>query len=326
MKKLLVFFCVCSLFSCRKEEKPHLYSFYYWKTTLELNKEEEQFLQAATADKLYVRFFDVDKKNGKFQPIAIATTKKNFATKKEIVPVVFITNRVFYSIKNKEIPFLAEKIAKLVYRKIEQFGFQSIKEIQIDCDWTRGTQKDYFQFLKELQNIVQQEVTVTLRLHQVKFKEQTGIPPVKKVYLMCYSTSSPLENSNRNSILDTKVLKNYLAKVEDYPIKNMEVALPIYSWGIIENHLGKHKLISGLSLLDLENTNFKKLSENEVEILKDGFYFGFFLNKGFKIKIEEVSEEKLDEVVDFLDEKIEDYAVVYYQLNAKFVKNRKLGR
>jgi hypothetical protein len=43
----------------------------------------------------------------------------------------------------------------------------------------------------------------------VKDKAQTGVPPVEKVYLMCYSTSSPLENSSKNSILDVVILKNY---------------------------------------------------------------------------------------------------------------------
>jgi hypothetical protein len=64
---------------------------------------------------------------------------------------------------------------------------------------------------------------------------------------MCYSTSSPLEKSDKNSILDVNILKSYLSKMEDYPVKKIEVALPIYSWGIITNHLGKHKLINALS-------------------------------------------------------------------------------
>ncbi len=64
---------------------------------------------------------------------------------------------------------------------------------------------------------------------------------------MCYSTSSPLEKSDKNSILDVGTLKSYLSKLEDYPIKKIEVALPVYSWGIVTNHLEKHKLINALS-------------------------------------------------------------------------------
>ena len=137
---------------------------------------------------------------------------------------------------------------------------------------------------------------------------------------MCYSTSSPLENSDRNSILDVAILKDYLKNIEKYPIA-IDVALPIYSWGIVTNHLGKHKLINALSKQDLENPNFKKISETEIEITKDGFYFGNYLNKGFTIKVEEISQAQLNEVKKFLGKKITDFRFVYYHLDAKFVEH-----
>ena len=121
-------------------------------------------------------------------------------------------------------------------------------------------------------------------------------------------------------------MKNYLAKLEDYPIKKLDVALPIYSWAIVTNHLGKHKLINGISSKDLDNPKFKKISENEVEVSEDGFYFGFFLNKGFKIKVEEISDDQLDDAVNFLNKKIKNYNIVYYQLDHKFVNNQNFQR
>ena len=157
----------------------------------------------------------------------------------------------------------------------------------------------------------------------MKDKILTGIPPVEKVYLMCYSTSSPLENSNKNSILDLNIMKSYLSKLEEYHVKKIEVSLPIYSWGIVTNHLGKHKLINALSAKDLDNPDFEKISDNEIEILKDGFYFGNFLNKGFKIKVEEISQEQLNNAIEFLDKKISSYNIIYYQLDGKFVEGRK---
>lgn len=136
---------------------------------------------------------------------------------------------------------------------------------------------------------------------------------------MCYSTSSPLENSDKNSILEVNTLKSYLADLDKYPVKHIEVALPIYSWGIVTNYLGKHKLINGLSGKDLENANFKKISETEIEIQKDGFYFGNYLNKGFRIKIEEISDEQLEETIQFLEKKNPSFTIIYYQLDRKFV-------
>lgn len=321
MKIIQLFFILLLVISCNEKQK-HPYTFYYWKTNFAFNEIEKKTLTQSTSPYLYTRFFDVDKINSKFTPVAVITKDKSFETDKLIVPTVFITNQTFLNIKENEIQFLAENIHQLIQKKITDEHLKANNEIQIDCDWTSGTKDDYFTFLKELKKISGKEITCTLRLHQVKDKNLTGIPPVEKVYLMCYSTSSPLENSDKNSILDLNILKSYLSKLEDYPLKKIEVALPIYSWGIVTNHLGKHKLINALSKKDLENVNFKKISDNEIEILKDGFYFGNFLNKGFKIKVEEISSDQLENVIQFLDKKINGYNIIYYQLDSKFVEGR----
>lgn len=321
--KILQLLFVCFLVISCSEKQKHPYSFYYWKTHLKLNEIEKKSLSESTNPFLYTRFFDVDKVGEKFQPVAVITKDNSFETDKQIVPTVFITNQTFLHIKKEEIHFLAESIHQLIQKKAQDYQLKINNEIQIDCDWTAGTKDDYFEFLKQLKKISQKEITCTLRLHQVKDKNLTGIPPVEKVYLMCYSTSSPLENSDNNSILDLNIMKSYLSKLEDYPIKKIEVALPIYSWGIVTNHLGKHKLINALSAKDLDNPDFKKISDTEIEILKDGFYFGNFLNKGFKIKVEEISPEQLNSAIEFLDKKISSYNIIYYQLDGKFVEGRK---
>ncbi|MGN7865190.1 hypothetical protein [Chryseobacterium sp. 22458] len=322
MKAVRFLFILFLIVSCSRKEQ-HPYTFYYWKTNLKLDREEKTVLDKAPVPFLYTRFFDVDKIGGKFQPVAVITKDASFQTDKQIVPTVFITNPTLLGISPDEITFLAESIHHLVQKKAEEYHLKINNEIQIDCDWTAGTREDYFKFLKELKRVSGKEITCTLRLHQVRDKKNTGIPPVEKVYLMCYSTSSPLEKSDKNSILDVGTLKSYLSKLEDYPIKKIEVALPVYSWGIVTNHLEKHKLINALSKKDLDNPNFKKISSEEIEIMKDGFYFGNYLNKGFKIKVEEISEEQLEEVIRYLQKKIPHFNIIYYQLDSKFVSDRK---
>lgn len=317
MKKFFFLFSILMMTSCNHENIKS-YTFYYWRTHLSLNAAEKTVLQKATTPYIYTRFFDIEKVDGKFQPVAVITKDQTFETDKEIVPVVFIKNDVFYDISSNEINFLAENVNSLIKKKQTEFGIKISKEIQIDCDWTAGTRKEYFEFLQRLKDFSKKEITCTLRLHQVKNSKLSGIPPAEKVYLMCYSTSSPLENSDRNSILDLPTLKNYLKNVDLYPL-DMDIALPIYSWGIVTNHVGKHKLINALSTEDLKNANFRKISDNEVEIMKDGFYFGNFLNKGFTIKVEEVSEDQLTETKNFLNKKLTNYAIVYYQLDHRFL-------
>lgn len=316
--RIFYFIFLFALLTSCENSKSHDYTFYYWRTHLSLNAAEKTVLQKATSPYIYTRFFDIEKVDGKFQPVAVITNDQTFETDKEIVPVVFIKNDVFYDITSNEINFLAENVNSLIKKKQTEFAFQISKEIQIDCDWTAGTRKEYFEFLQRLKDFSKKEITCTLRLHQVKNSKLSGIPPVEKVYLMCYSTSSPLENSDRNSILDLPTLKNYLKNVDLYPL-DMDIALPIYSWGIVTNHVGKHKLINALSTEDLKNANFRKISDNEVEIMKDGFYFGNFLNKGFTIKVEEISEDQLTETKNFLNKKLTNYAIVYYQLDHRFL-------
>lgn len=311
------------LISC-SDKNHHPHTFYYWKTRLSLDTGEKKALEESSVPFLYTRFFDVDKVGGKFRPLGIITKDPSFVTGKQIVPVVFITNRTFFQVQHNDIARLAKSVNDLIRKKALEYQLPVHPEIQIDCDWTEGTRDDYFLFLKELRKISGKEITCTLRLHQVKDKARTGIPPVDKVYLMCYSTSSPLENSGKNSILDVALLKNYLTRIDEYPIRHIGIALPIYSWGIVTNHLGKHRLINALARKDLENTSFKRISEAEAEVLKDGFYFGHYLNKGFRIKIEEIPEGQLRDVTGFLERKIKHFDIIYYQLDRKFVTGREL--
>ena len=323
MQKILLLLSLIFLFNC-KETTPKDHTFYYWKTNLSLNKAEKSALQNAKVPLLYTRFFDVDKIDGKFQPVGVITKDSTFITDKKIVPVVFLKNEIFINIKENEIQFLAKSIQNLIQKKSKSLNLNINNEIQIDCDWTAGTKTDYFKFLETLKQISEANITCTLRSHQVKDKKATGIPPVEKVYLMCYATSSPLENSTKNSILDVPTLKNYLSDLQNYPLK-MDVALPIYSWGILTNFEGKHKLINALTMEDLEkNPNFIKISENVFRVQTEGFYFGMYLSKDLTIKIESISQENLEETLKFIDKKIDNYNIIYYQLDSRFLKNFRL--
>lgn len=322
MIRLFSIFTTLLLFISCDQKKSHSYTFYYWKAKLSLSTQEKNEIEKTSTPLLYTRYFDIDKIDNKFQPLGVITHNETFSLKNKIAPTVFITNRSFINITDHEITFLANQTHQLIIKKSKDYKLNTNEEIQIDCDWTAGTRDDYFKFLNELKTISGKNITSTLRLHQVKDKDIMGIPPVSAVFLMCYSTSSPLEYSTKNSILDVTTLKNYLSKLEEYPIKEIHVALPIYSWGIVTNHLGKHKLINGLSKKDLQNPNFRLISENEIEITKEGYYFGNLLNRGFKIKVEEISNEQINEVVKFLDSKINDFPIIYYQLDEPFLKGR----
>lgn len=320
MKYFFIFISLLFI-SCEKKS-PNNYAFYYWRTEFNLNKTEKELLQKSTSKDFYIRIFDLDKKEGNISKVGEINFKQKLDFEQNIVPVIFITNRTWESATENDFNFATNTIYNSI-KKLEENSNKKISEIQIDCDWTNKTKTDYFKFLEKLKAKTQKEISCTLRLHQVKDKKETGIPPVKKVYLMCYATSSPLENLEKNTILDVPTLKNYLSKLEDYPVK-MNVALPIYSWGIVTNHLGKRKLINALTEEDLKTQNFEKLGNSTYKILKDGFYFGMYLNKNFTIKVEPIPEKDIIEVQKFIDQKIKyPHLYIYYHLDSKFTNRYK---
>lgn len=84
MQKFLQFLILTIFLSCQNQEN-HPYTFYYWRTNLSLNQTEKQELKKATIPYLYARFFDIEKVDGKFPPVAVVTKDQS----DEIVSVVF---------------------------------------------------------------------------------------------------------------------------------------------------------------------------------------------------------------------------------------------
>ena len=325
MKRILqLLLCILLINSCIKTDTKNDYGFYYWRSKLNLTKTEQQALDKSKVPFLYTRFFDVVKQNNQFLEVGVISVDEKLSINKKNVPIIFITNETWFGITSDEIEFLAKKINNNIDLIKSRNQLELENEIQIDSDWPASTKDDYFKFLKKPKMVSKKNITCTLRLHQVKDRLTMGIPPVEKMYLMCYATSSPLENSNQNSILDVKTLKSYLKNIHDYPVK-LDVALPIYSWGIVTNHLGKKKLINALTTDELSrNKDFRKISENKFEVLRDDFYFGMYLNKGFQIKIEEIPEKDILESITFINEKLDyTFHIIYYHLDDRFIKNYK---
>ena len=318
MKYNLALICLLLLLSC-KEEVHHV-NFYYWKSRVDIGTTEQKYFNALKSNKLYVRFFDVDIQEGEIKPLAKINLFDPEVLKAEYIPVIFITNRTFLGISPEEISSLVSNINELIGQICLKNNIPDINEIQIDCDWTEKTRSDYFGFLRNLQQTSQKKISCTIRLHQIKFREKTGIPPVSKGYLMCYATSDPRESSVGNSILDLDLLKDYTSQINSYPL-DFDVALPIYSWGVVTNHLGKIKLINNVGIADTDTLPFHVKGKNLFEATDDFFFQGLYLNKGFSLRVETITPELLKEARQYLSKKIKmPYDIVYYHLDKSFLE------
>ncbi len=318
---LIVAFFALLLTACTTK-RSHDVDFYYWKSKCAIGETECDYFNQLWSRRLFVRLFDVDIQGGLALPVGqIQGFNKdqlpNDSTK--VIPVVFITNQTFLNYVNDT---MVDRLAGNVATTIEHvMGAVDIgyDEIQIDCDWTERTKVAYFHFLEKLAEQSGRDISCTLRLHQIRDRKKTGVPPVSRGSLMCYATSNPMEGDTRNSILDMELLKAYTTNINDYPL-DFDVILPIYSWGIVTNHLNKVKLVNGLTEADLQTPMFEKTGDNLYLVKEDGFLQGLYVNAGFTVKIETISPELLAEAKQYLDHQIDrDFPWVYFHLSQGFL-------
>ena len=142
------------LSSCSGQaEEPPVRSMYYWRTVFSLSRAERDFMRTHGVERLYVRYFDVVM-DGQGEPMPNATIKFPEASSQPppegaLIPVVFITNDCMA----RRHEGLAEKILSRVLQMNETHDVEDVDELQIDCDWTITTRRNFFAFLDELREL-----------------------------------------------------------------------------------------------------------------------------------------------------------------------------
>lgn len=286
-------FCILSL-SCKNEKTSTFYpAFYHWQTHLKITSTERQLIDSLNVKKLYVKFFDIDiNKNNDPAPNALVEIDTYLISDLEIIPTIFITNRTFNNTTKNDI----EKLADHIFNKINELSFQQPTEIQFDCDWTQTTRNNYFYFLNYFNSKLKplnSKLSATIRLHQLKYPDKTGVPPADKGMLMFYNMGE-LENwDTGNSILDLKVAESYLSSTSNYPLP-LDLALPIYKWGVIFRNNELVYLINNLTEKEMQDTaRFTILAENRYEVKRSTYLEAYYLYKGDLVRLERVSPELL---------------------------------
>ena len=130
-----------------------------------------------------------------------------------------------------EVPDLADKIASRILQMNETHDIPNVREIQIDCDWTRRTEKHFFSFMQSLREKLKAKgisLSSTIRLHQLA----STPPPADRGVLMMYNTGDFTDINCEKPILDTEVAVPYLKNLSSYPLP-LSAAYPLYSWKIL---------------------------------------------------------------------------------------------
>jgi hypothetical protein len=317
-KIIIYMFLSIGLFSCtKKESKLTQPAFYYWKSTFKLTEIERNTLKNNQIKRLYVKFFDITWSSQTTHPQLVAPIRfiEKIPESTEVIPVVFITNQTFVNLPESEI----DTLSRSVYESITRISKNKIQEIQIDCDWTLSTKRKYFRFLKALKkdSIL---LSATIRLHQVKFFEKTGIPPVDRGMLMCYNMSDWRNPNTKNSIYSTKVLSQYIQRLEQYP-RPLDVVMPIFHWTVIFRNNQFLFFVNNLGSEELKNNfDFIELSDSQLfEVKKDTLFKNFSIRKGDIFRCEESNFEEVLEGSEMILDKISNEKLTFalYHLEEK---------
>ena len=302
-------------------------SFYFWKSNFNLIDSEIQYLDLLNCQRLFTRFFDLDydSQTQQINPIGVLHVNQPPPPSIEIVPVIFITNRTFKNIAGNELEGLVEKTLNKINEIHEQLSDTPFTELQIDCDWTQTTRENYFQFLEIVRGKLTKNclLSTTIRLHQVKYASSTGVPPVDRGMLMFYNVDDVESQATHNSILDLNEAKKYLQNFSKYPLE-LDLALPIFRWGVLFRNGRMIKLINGLEATSLKDSSrFTKTYENNFKVIKSTYLQAFYLYEGDEIRLESINIDLLKETAELVKTHFThpNTRLCFYHLDEKLIKN-----
>lgn len=316
------FFMALLLTACTRPERQITPAFYFWKQRVQLNSTEKQALQATGAQKLYVKLFDVnwDAARRIAYPVAIADFREPLPDSVELVPVVFLVNDVWQQQDTAWPAAMAQKVAGLLQQATPA---RPIREIQLDCDWTRNSQAAYFAFLRHLRNqpfFAGKQLSATIRMHQVKYLQSSGIPPVDKGLLMCYNMGDLRKWGDHNSILNMESLKAYTGnnRISSYPLP-LDLALPLFEWTVLFRNRQYAGLLRNLERRQLEDRNvFRPEGSFLYTVVKDTVLNGYPLRAGETLRHETSEPVVLQKAAKYLARQRQTYSpvIILYHLDS----------
>lgn len=315
---------VLFLLSCNLNDRKVDPAFYYWKSHFALDTSLQTYLEGLNAGTLYIRFFDVDWNIPKNAPVPISSVSIDTTGLggREIIPTVYITNRAMANISYEDVPDLSEKILHRIDKIAGKIPFH---EIQMDCDWSEKSRDNYFRLLDHLRTKLvarQIKLSATIRLHQIKYYNITGVPPIDRGMLMFYNMGDIRDIAEENSILNLKTAEKYLENFDEYPV-HLDIALPVFSWGVVLRNDETIHLINSLRAEQLKDeTRFKFLQPQVVKVIKSTYINGYYLYQDDFIRLEGVSMDALEESAEMLAELVEgdSLRVCFYHLDTPTIE------
>ena len=247
---------------------------YHWKTTYDPTEWEKEWMKEHRVGRLYVKLFDVvtgeaaNEPDWKMVPEATTIFKQKLPADMDVVPVVYITVDAIRALEYDEwdwsesAPLYARLLVKRIDDMMAEHYDGTVREVQLDCDWTDQTETAWFSFVHKVKELLHKRnicLSGTLRLHQLhevawprvdRWGDADSIP-FDRSLLMCYNTGRLQAPDTRNSILDFDDVEPYLKQYILDSLPRTDVAYPVYGWGVEFDKQGKfQRLINSRQLSD----------------------------------------------------------------------------
>lgn len=269
--------------SCASHSRPHHRAFYYWKTRWSASPEILKNVSESHIDRLYMRFFDVEWDDAGREPRPVSPLRFDSPTPRqvEVIPVVYIVNAVFLKMNYRDVEALADHVWSKVSGIAEDQGID-FHQLQLDCDWSDNSRRNYFHFLDLLTRKLKarnKTTSATIRLHQIKYAARTGIPPVSTGMLMFYNFGRIQADTPNSSIFNPQDASRYSSYIAGYPLK-LDLVLPAFSWSVHSRDGEVLGLVENVPEEDIAGFNgFQKISTNKYTASRSFFFRGrYFMN------------------------------------------------
>lgn len=321
MKQLILIFILAAICSCRSgSDKEFTHEegngVYYWKTVLEFDTADYEFMSRHKVDRIYLRMFDVTSESnnaGMFNAVVPNASMRipddcrgvvdYLSAKQKIVPVVYVTQEALEAtaMAGQE-GTLAGLIVERVRRMCSYNEFVNVEGLQLDCDWTKTTEKSFFALCDSARVQIERRnlewsLSSTIRLHQLSRKA----PPVDYGVLMVYNTGNFNDPDARNSIIDINDVEPYLSRLDDYPL-HLDVAYPTYSWQLLFDYRQFIGLLNGVNVDD--TTHFVAEGKNVHRAICDVIYNDKVISMGDVVRTETSTFDEVIAVKDAIERRL----------------------
>jgi hypothetical protein len=336
-------------------------SFYSWNNNFELDSSAYNFLTSNKIKHLRVKLAELSWDGQKVvvdNHLNIYSYNKSleqaYFQENKLTPVVFIDNDLFYEIDSAQIPQMAslakraiqihsinsnelfpdrwgrlyfslnpKSVDNAAVEKVYNQFLENIVSYEFDCDWTEKTRDKYFYFLQNVKDTLNKKIESTLRLHQYKFRDKMGIPPVDAVNLMCYNVGDVTSKKETNSIFNSNLVLEYMKNQDQYPVP-LNIAFPTFQWTVVFRNNQFYRLVQGDKILESKD-QIQEIGTNTYK-LKSDVYIDWrteSLREGDVVRVEYVLEDDIQTTYSNIlkETKEKPKEVIFFDLNSSLSKD-----